>query len=219
MRENKYLALALSDLLIVFAILYALVVMYCGWDVGILFSDKGVAMLRYYTVDANFLAGISCLFCLPFELRAWRHPERGIPNWANLLKFTGVVCLALTFLVVALFLGPMFGLKKVTEGSNLFMHFVIPVWFVGIWIWSREGAAIRKRQLPVTLLPTLLYAAVYLVRLFSMEQIVTGAMDDWYGFGQWGKALLLPMTAFLFVALYGLARLLWRVSGGRRELR
>lgn len=214
LNQRKYLFLALSDFFVVAAILFALFVLYCGMDIRILFSEKGVSMLKYYTVDANFLAGASCLICLPFEIYAAGRPGRRVPRWAGLLKFTGAVCLTLTFLVVVFFLWPMFGLKKVTEGADLFMHFVIPVWFVAVYCLSGEGASLSRRHLPAALIPTVLYGGIYLLRLLSMEEVTFGASGDWYGFARWGRLILIPLFFLLLAVLYGIAFLLWRLAGG-----
>ena len=214
MNQKKAFLLACTDILTVFLILYALIVMYCGLDIGVLFSAAGAAMLRYYTVDANFLLGFSCLLCLPFDIRALTGSRREIPLWANLFKFTGVLCTTVTFLVVVCFLWPMFGWKPVSEGSNLFMHFVIPVLGALVYILSREAGRIPRRLLPAAVFPTFLYALVYMIRILQMETVSGGPHGDWYGFARWGKGLCLPLFAAAVLLSYGIAWLLWKAGGG-----
>lgn len=219
MKSRKwYLITAISDIAVVFMILFALVVMYCGLDIGVLFSEKGISMFRYYTVDANFFTAAACIVCAPLEIKAYKKEHYELPAWAVMFKFTGIVCLTLTFLVVVFFLMPMFGVKKMTEGSNVFMHFVIPVWCILTFCLSGQGKLVKKAFIPLSLIPTFLYGIAYLVPILGSGpgNVVPSKHADWYGFAQVGPVLLAPVFLLLIAITYGIARGVWKMSGGRR---
>ncbi len=218
MKSRKwYLYSAISDIAVVVMILFALIVMYCGLDIGVLFSEKGISMFRYYTVDANFFTAAACIVCAPLEIKAYKNEQYGLPGWAVLFKFTGIVCLTLTFLVVVLFLMPMFGIEKMTEGSNVFMHFVIPVWCILTFVLSGQGKLVKKAFIPISLLPTFLYGIAYLIPILGsdLNTVVPSKHADWYGFAQVGPALIAPVFLLLIAVTYAIARAVWKMSGGR----
>lgn len=220
MKSRKwYLITAVSDIAVVLMILFALIVMYCGLDIGVLFSDKGISMFRYYTVDANFFTGAACLVCAPMEFKAYKNEHYEFPLWAVMFKFIGIVSLALTFLVVVFFLIPMFGIDKMTEGSNVFMHFVIPVWCMLFFCLSGQGQRIRRELIPVSILPTVLYGIAYLIPLLGndLNSIIPGKHQDWYGFAQVGPALIAPVFLIIIAANYLIARGVWKAAGGRQD--
>ena len=97
----------------------------------------GLAEIRFYTFDSNFIGMIASGILFLFLLTAFIHVSESIPKWVVILKYMATCSLAVTFLVVIFVLAPMYSdyyssLGKsyaalLFGGSNLFMHFLCPV--------------------------------------------------------------------------------------------
>ena len=145
-------------------------------------SSSGLASLRYFTVLSNLLEGITAgIFCV--LILTGRQPR-----WAEILKLMAASAVALTFLTVMLFLGPLYGYPAMFKGANLFFHLVIPI------------------------LAMAEYCILFLPRKFDKKDEFLGAVNiavngvgkwprtnDWYGFLNWGFAV--GMIIFLLLIL------------------
>ena len=83
-------------------------------------QDDGLGTFRFYTTDSNLLCGISSALMLFFLLQRKNQEGRGVlskalqvkgeswtfPSFLSVLRYISSVCLALTFFVVLLVLGP-----------------------------------------------------------------------------------------------------------------
>lgn len=218
-RENpmkrRHLILAFADIFIVFLTLFALIVMYCGLDISQLLSAKGISMLKYYTVDANFLTAFAALLAIPWELRAAGNPGKALPHGILLLYFAGVVSLAVTFLTVIFFLGPLLGWAKICEGSNLCMHLIMPVFVLILFVWSGYGREISAGERIIGILPTALYGTGYLIHILMTDTSFGTNGNDWYGFAQWGLGMLAPVLLLAIFLTWLITIGVWRLSGGR----
>ncbi|MCR5088834.1 MAG: hypothetical protein K6C08_04890, partial [Oscillospiraceae bacterium] len=135
-------------------------------------------------IESNLLCGLACLCCVLF----------GPARWTVVLRFTGTACVAVTMLVVILFLGPMFGYKQMYSGRDFILHLVAPLLAVIsflLWEENVSGGEVFWGALPV-----LLYASAYLLNL----QAHGVENNDWYGFGSFGlKQHLLPVKVFWWI--------------------
>ena len=156
-------------------------------------SAGGLQSLRYFTVLSNLLQGGVSLACA-----LGRRPRR--------LKYASTTAVALTFLVVLLFLGPVYGYAPMYAGANLWFHLVVPVLaMVDFLALDREGAYTRRDGL-FAMLPMLAYGLFYVGNL--LKNGVRG--NDWYGFARGGPGT----AAVVFLAILagnGLIALLLRL--------
>ena len=88
-------------------------------------STRGIGSLRYFTVLSNMFAVIASVIYLINTRLEVREPSR----WAALLKFVSAAAVGLTFFVVLLFLGPVYGYVKfgLYTGSNIWLHLIVPL--------------------------------------------------------------------------------------------
>ena len=75
---------------------------------------SGIANLKYFTVLSNEFCGIVAVYSLVRRLRGQEQPM--------LLKLMAAAAVGLTFLVIAAFLGPLYGLLKMYRRANFFFH-------------------------------------------------------------------------------------------------
>ena len=131
------------------------------------FMSGGFRTLKYFTVLSNLLEAAACI--------VW------IINGNEKLKYVGAVSVGLTFTVVVVFLGPLFGYLMMFTGPSLWMHGIVPLAAMAeCIIFNRERLTVRDNLLAV--LPMLVYGIFYLGNI-----IINGIPgNDWYGFMLWG---------------------------------
>lgn len=143
-------------------------------------SAEGLQNLRYFTVLSNLLqGGVSLAYALG------RRPRR--------LKYAATVAVALTFFVVLLLLGPVYGYDSMYVGANFWFHLVVPVLaMVDFLFFDREGRFTLRDSL-LTMLPMVAYSLFYMGNLLK-----NGVKDnDWYGFAVHGP----PTAARVFLVI------------------
>ncbi|WP_455030448.1 hypothetical protein [Oribacterium sp.] len=141
-------------------------------------QDDGLGTFRFYTTDSNLLCGISSAFMLFFLLQRKNQEGKGVlskalqgkgESWAfppslSLFRYIASVCLALTFFVVLLVLGPENGFAhEFLDGTRFFSHLLCPFLSIFLFLFMEE-----KRVLPVSAIGkalgvTLLYAIPLLI--------------------------------------------------------
>ena len=160
-----------------------------GWGL----SRGGWGAMKYFTVLSNFLEGIAAAVWL-----ASRLVKKG-GEWTDRLKYVADVSVALTFLVVVLFLGPLFGYGSMFTKHNLFFHLLVPLASMAEFALLNETPmSVRDNALAVA--PMLIYG-VYYVGNASLNGIgAWPASNDWYGFLTWGWGV----GVFIFIAIAGI---------------
>ena len=99
-------------------------------------GGSGWSDLKYFTVESNLLVGVVSLVWLILRLVKGKE---GLPKWLTYLKYLSAVSVFVTFAVVVVFLGPVYGYGKMYYGSNLFFHLLIPLAAIGEFALFEEG--------------------------------------------------------------------------------
>ena len=160
-------------------------------------SLRGIRNLQYYTVESNLLYGISCLIYFFHRRKALKDGTK-FPRWVMILKLTAVTSVTLTFMCVMGFLGPVWGYASMVRGANFFLHLVVPVSAIVVFLVLETEHALGFGSTLISLIPTTIYAVIYLGRI-----IIQGRYEDeyggndWYGFAMWG----LPVSIMIFFAI------------------
>ncbi len=165
---------------------------------------SGSRAFRFFTVDSNILAALAsvCLICFCIG-SLWRNGEP-VPVGTAVFKFVGTSAITLTLMTVLLFLGPTMGYGTMFVGSSLYMHLINPLLCIITFVLVEKGPEIPLKYLPLGVLPTLLYGAVYIVMA-----VASNRWPDFYGFNRGGMWYIsLPvMTAASVGIAYALLRL------------
>ncbi len=173
-------------------------------------SSAGLSSLKYFTVLSNLLEGFACLYWLLIRRKAAGDPGQR----SETLKFVSTVAVSITFLVVMTFLGPLYGYPFMFEGSNLWMHLVVPVAAILEQFFLAKGPFGRKDNL-LAAVPVLLYGAGYLGNILLNGVGEWPDTNDWYSFMMWGY----PGAAVIYGGLVALSLalgLLFRKAGAKR---
>lgn len=151
---------------------------------------------RFFTVQSNTLCAVSALLMCIFPAA----------RWAWTLKYVGTAAVTVTMLTVLLFLGPIYGYKRLLSGSDLFMHLINPVLaLVSFCVFERRGMGFGTAMLGM--LPVVLYGALY-----SWKVLLTAPERRWEDFycfnknGRWylSYALMLLGAFLICLGLMGL---------------
>lgn len=159
-------------------------------------------IFRYFTVDSNILCAVSCVFSLIQALRGHKNDGKA----AMLFRYAGTAAVTVTMMTVLLFLGPLYGYDSMFSRWNLWLHLLGPLLAIVSFIWlERDGTFPEKKHLILSLLPVIVYGAVYLVMVVMIGKD-RGGWPDFYGFNMGGRwylsyAAMLAGTALIGVAL------------------
>lgn len=162
------------------------------------FSRKRLKAFRFFTVDSNVFSGLGCLaaaLCLLCGAET-------LPRWALLLRYTGTVSVAVTFLTVMVFLGPAFGYGKMLSGGDLYLHLLGPLAAVVSFVLAEPGARLIGADVLYGLLPTVIYGTVYLYQVVIRP---TNKWEDFYTFnrgGKWPVAFAAMVLGTLLICMF-----------------
>lgn len=161
------------------------------------FSERGIWSLKFFTVLSNLLAAFAAICWLFFRKS----------HFSAVLKFSASLALMITFLVTALFLGPLFGYRALYIGPNFWFHLTVPLLCLFEEIFLGEQK-MQKKELLYSILPLFIYGCFYLGNI-----ILNGREgNDWYAFTAWGIPVGIVIFLFLLLLNYGMGLLLNKVS-------
>ena len=196
----KKLGFLLLHLLIAFLSPYAWLSMVLRSSGGLL-TATGLASLKYFTVLSNLLSGLASLILVLSRLLKKDAP------WIHRLHYAAAVSVGLTFLTVIAFLGPLYGYEAMFEGSNLWLHLVLPL--------AAEAAFILFNPMPMTrrdnalaVLPMLLYGVGYVGNILANGRDA----NDWYSFLAWGYPAGVAIFLLILAVTFGLGLLLRKAN-------
>lgn len=146
----------------------------------------GTRCFIYFTIDSNILAALTCLLMVPYDIRMLKNGDE-FPRWTLVCKFIGTSAVTLTLLVVLLYLGPTMGYPAMFAGKNLYLHLICPLLAIVSYVFFEHDGSGEKRSSLPGVIPTFIYANVYLVMVIVIGK-ENGGWADFYGFnlgGMW----------------------------------
>jgi hypothetical protein len=172
---------------------------------GGVLAGSGFSSMKYFTVLSNQLEGIACVVWLASVRKGGGKASAG----AETFKYVACVAVMVTFCVVALFLGPIYGYGFLYQGSNLWFHLIIPLaaLFEALFL---AGQRYTKRDNCLSMLPALCYGTFYLINIAVNGKGEWPDTNDWYGFLNWG-------WGFGFLIFAGIAFTSWMLGLILRE--
>lgn len=159
-------------------------------------GGSGWSDLKYFTVESNLLVGVVAVIYLVYRLVKGGE----LPKWLSVLKYLSAAAVFVTFTVVVVFLGPMYGYGRMYYGSNLFFHLLIPLFAIAEYVVFGEELSFRESFYAVA--PPVLYGIGYLTNCIvngvgSWETV----KNDWYLFLEWGY----PVGIVIFIVIAAMA--------------
>lgn len=120
-----------------------------------------------------------------------------IPKALFLLKFISASMLSVTFIVVITMLAPQLGIVYLFSGANFWYHLIIPFISIGEFILLDRFGRLPFKAVFITLIPTVLYAAVYWTNIMINGRGDPPATNDFYGILNWG----LPVGILILITI------------------
>ena len=147
------------------------------------FMRGGFRNLKYFTILSNLLEAIACIV---FVLKG-----------NEKLKYTAAVSVMLTFTVVVVFLGHVYGYKMMFSGPSLWFHGLVPVIAMMEFIICNK-TPMTKRDNLFAVVPLVLYGIGYLGNI-----LINGIVkNDWYHFMSWGYGVGFVIFAVIIITVY-----------------
>ncbi|MCR5212969.1 MAG: hypothetical protein K6E10_01005 [Eubacterium sp.] len=208
-------------------------------------TASGLQNLKFFTVLSNEFCGIVAFLFLTKVFTKIRKESNNNINLKNgsgdsilkdsdiknnmtesgekapylFLKYLSATAVGLTFLIIAAFLGPLYGHANLYQGSNLYFHLILPLVAMVEFVFLDSGQdGIRFKTTFLTIIPTFLYGIVYLINILINGVGVWPDTNDWYGFVNWGLpvgiaifSMILFMTWLIALILRFLNKIITRV--------
>ena len=176
-------------------------------------AEVGVRSLKYFTMQSNLLAGVAAIIWLVYI-------RKGGSKAVETLKLVAAASVALTFITVMTFLGPMYGYPEMLVGANLWLHLVVPVAAIAEVIFLSD-AEYTRRDNNLVLIPLAIYGTGYLAN--NLINGIGEGLDtnDWYLFLTWGYPVGFVIFAVLFLVTwlmaFGMIKAQRRINGSGRN--
>ena len=208
----RRMARLILDLVIAFLVFYAWIGMMLRG--GGLLSSSGLGSLKYFTVLSNLLEGGASLAAAVSLLAG-----RGVSPRLEAVKWTAGTAVMVTFSVVMLFLGQIYGYGAMLRGSSLYLHLIVPLMSLAEMLFLRERELSKKTPWQAAAAVSA-YGVFYCIRVLAGGRGPDGRfVNDFYAFSLWGIPAGIGIFALLLAGTYfmsaGLLRLSGRVLRGR----
>ncbi|MCR5262880.1 MAG: hypothetical protein K6D94_03325 [Clostridiales bacterium] len=196
---------------IVFAVLAIGAVAWYFNDNGSFDPDE-FHVFRYYTTDSNILAAVSAIIVAVCEFRGVRSKA------AVIFKYVGTCTVTVTFMTVLCFLGPLVSYHGVYNDEAFWLHMVCPIGFFLTFVFlDLRGERISKKPILWSLIPTLIYGAVYIIMVIIIGED-NGGWPDFYSFNAGGMFYVtLPVMVAASAVISALIRLARNAASGRKK--
>ncbi|MBP5288772.1 MAG: Pr6Pr family membrane protein, partial [Clostridia bacterium] len=147
----------------------------------VVFSSVGLGSLKYYTVLSNLFTGFVFICCAAVGFSG----KETLPKTLQLLKLSAVSCVLVTFTVVMIFLGPVFGFDLMFLGANLVLHLIAPLLACLSYLLFEKRGVVSLKASFFGLIPTFLYGLGYLSNIL-IHGVGENRANDFYYFVYWG---------------------------------
>jgi len=218
--NNKKLKISfILNLIIGVLTIIASIIMFTGfkfmtdYDLGLQSTKLG--MLKFFTVQSNILMGVIALIFAYKEFNLLKGKKIELTKKDYLLKLAATTSVALTFIVVFTYLGPItkYGIKSMLTNSNLFYHLIIPVLSIITLVFFEKNNKIKFNETIYGLVPSFIYSLFYTVNvLIHMENGKVSPIYDWYWFVQNGVWTTIIVAPVILAITYLICLALWKLN-------
>lgn len=171
-------------------------------------TGDGFSAFKMFTILSNLYVGLATIGMFVFQLRHYLNEKAEIPSWIKVIKFTAVVAVFITFIVVITFLTPTMAGKDdgsvamLYKGSNLFFHIIVPIFSIGNFALEYEPR-LKFKDTFFAVIPVVAYGFFYIINFYakgvSAADFSKDAPYDWYGLIGDGSALRIIIVILIFI--------------------
>lgn len=127
--------------------------------------------IQYYTEDSNFLLLIASIISLIYLVLN----KRKLPRCLEIFKYTSVVCVSVTFLVVVFMLAPSIkdGYNQMLlQGSMLYHHLLCPVLAIIMFLFLDDYKLNNRKEILYSMSFSIIYSLI--ITLLNLFKILEG---------------------------------------------
>ena len=209
MKDKRLLVSFILNLVIFSFVLTGTIIAFVVGD-GIL-TATFPEIFKYFTFQSNIFMAIVAFIYAYFQLQVLRGKKDKIPHVLTVFYHVGAAAVALTFMIVILFLAPGYGFDKMYRYANLFFHALAPVVAMANYMFFIKEGRIRFIETLFAIVPSLLYGIVYFIVVVS-NNAYGDIKIDFYMFGKDGPWIgTLNFLAVMAIA-YAMGLLLYFVN-------
>lgn len=204
------------NIIIVLLVSFGVYMMFTGLvftENNLVLEARSMEMFKFFTVDSNILMGIVSLIFVIYEILLLKGKIDKIPKSIYIFKLMGTCGVALTFLVVFLYLAWIAegGVLVMIQNSNLFFHLIVPVLSIISFYFFERSDALKFRDTFYGLVPMSIYAIFYVVNiLIHMNNGKVSYKYDWYFFVQNGVWTIIIVLLIIIGLTYLSSFILWK---------
>ena len=172
-------------------------------DAGAGLTASGAENLKFFTVLSNEFCGIVAVLWVISYIFSKKFP--------TVLKLVAVSGTALTFIIIAAFLAPLYPDLDMYSGGNLYFHLIVPIISVVEFIMMKPSEDTEKipfKYAIISGIPALIYGCFYLGNILINGIGEWPDSNDWYGFLNWGYPAGMAIFAGIVLMEFGIACLL-----------
>lgn len=202
-RKYNGAAALLNTFIIISTIIVATIGVLYGAGEGQVGEDmRGAGYFKAFTNLSNILAAVCALVMLRFNIRNLKDDDDDFPRWAVLFYYTGASAVGLTFVIVLVFLGPMFkamglGYFVMFRNHLFYLHFLNPLLCGISFSLLQRKHVFGVRENIIAIIPTVLYSVVY-----AYMVVIAKKWNDFYNFTLGGHFEFTPM---IMIVMYGIS--------------
>ena len=160
-------------------------------------------LFRYYTIQSNVFVAVAALVTVVYQLKSGTVPFR-----VTAFKYYGTALVAVTMMVVMVYLGPVYTYKFQLESWNLYLHLIGPLLAIVSLCFFEKNGALPFMYAVYALIPTFIYGFFYLYKVMIAKK-----WEDFYCFVtkiKWYVSLTAVGTIAFLLAL--LIRFLYNIG-------
>lgn len=151
-------------------------------------TDNKLTVFKYFTFQSNVFMGIVAFVYGYYQMLILMKKKDKLPHVLLVFNYAGVVAVGVTFIIVITVLGPGYGYDKMYNNANLFFHALVPIAAIINYLFFEKEMAIKFKETPIAMTPTILYGIVYFIVVASLNAY--GDLKiDFYGFGAQGPVM------------------------------
>ncbi|MBR6476298.1 MAG: hypothetical protein IKS98_12755 [Lachnospiraceae bacterium] len=168
------------------------------------FIESGFRNFRYFTILSNVFSGLTAIVYIILLICRCKAKEGTL---MSILKLASSAAVGVTFTVVLIFLGPLYGYGRMYVNSNLIFHLLMPLLAMAEFVvfptfGSEKGNIFSVKKCFYAGIPVVLYGIVYLINNIRGKADGATSNADFYGFLRWGYPIgILIFVVIVFIAV------------------
>ena len=174
-------------------------------------GETNITVFKFFTFQSNLFMGIVAFIYAIFQLLILLNKRDKLPHVLLVFNHVGTTAVSLTFLVVAFFLGPVYGYHLMYRGANLFFHGIAPLTAMVGYMLIHKECQIKFKDTFFAILPPFLYGTVYLINVVA-NNAYGNINIDFYMFGANGPVLGVLNFVIVMSVAYGFGVVLYFVN-------